>query len=238
VLLQQGAAAEAAGFVLTSNVVRDRRYEIMKGLLLFTLLLAISAGAVAQTSQAAQATLATEPNQASQAVSSNGPVVVDYGKQRAKEGDPAEVKIAQQVRHQLLMLPYYWLFDDLEYSVQGQTVTLSGAVTSLHSQTKKDAENAVKRIEGVQTVVNNIQVLSPAPFDQEARLRVYRALLRTAGLSQYFWQAAPSIHIVVDNQRVVLKGYVNNEGDKNLANIAANEVRDVFHVTNELQVVK
>src|ERR1700742_1556666 len=101
----------------------------MKQLLLFSLLLALSAGAVAQSSQAAQATLATEPNQASQAVSSNGPVVVDYGKQKAKEGDPAEVKIAQQVRHQLLLLPYYSLFDDLEYSVQGQTVTLSGAVT-------------------------------------------------------------------------------------------------------------
>jgi hyperosmotically inducible periplasmic protein len=205
----------------------------MQKLLLFSLLLTLTAGAVAQTSQANLTAPASQP-----VITSNGPVVVDYGKQRSQAGTPAEIKIASEVRHQLLMLPYYSLFDDLEYSVQGRTVTLSGALTSVHSQTRKDAENAVKHIEGVDQVVDNIQVLRPSPLDEEARARVYRALQRSGGLSQYFWEAAPSIHIIVDNQRVILKGYVNSEGDKNLANVAANEVRDVFQVTNELQVVK
>lgn len=209
----------------------------MQRLVLFSLLLALSAGALAQTSQT-QANLATQPAQTAQTITSNGPVVVDYGKQQTQTADPVETKLAQQVRHQLLMLPYYSMFDDLEYSVQGRTVILSGAVTSFHSETRQDAERSVKRIEGVEKVVNNIKVLPPAPLDQQARERVYRALLRAGGLSQYFWEAAPSIHIIVDGQRVTLKGYVNNEGDKNLANIAANEVRDVFQVTNDLQVVK
>jgi len=87
-------------------------------------------------------------------------------------------------------------------------------------------------------VVNDIKVLPPSPFDQETRARVYRSLVRTGSLSRYFWEASPSIHIIVEHQRVTLKGYVSSEGDKNLANIAANGVPDVFKVTNELRVVK
>jgi hyperosmotically inducible protein len=209
----------------------------MQRLLLCSLLLALSAGAGAQTTQPPQASLASPPQTSEPALSSNGPVVLDYNTRYAA-GDPAEVNIAQAVRRQLLMLPYYSMFDDLEYSVQGRTVTLSGAVTNLHSQTKRDAENAVKHIEGVDRVVNNIQVLPPSAFDEQARARVYGSLMHTAGLSRYFWQASPSIHIVVDRERVTLTGYVSNEGDKDLANIAANQVRDVFQVTNNLQVVK
>ena len=204
----------------------------MKRVLLFSVFLAFSAAAVAQSSQA---TLATP---SSPAVTSNGPVSVDYNKTIAPSNDPAEINLAKQVRHELLKLPYYSVFDDLEYSVQGRTVTLSGAVTNVHSQTAKDAERAVKRIEGVDQVVNNIRVLPPNLADEQVRLRMYRALSRSGGLSQYLWQQAPAIRILVDNQRVTLKGYVNSEGDKNLANIAAYEVRDVFQVTNDLQVVK
>ena len=123
-------------------------------------------------------------------------MVLDYG----KGGFPndAEGRIAKQVRHELLLLPYYSLFDDLEYSVQGHTVTLSGYVTSVHAATKSTAENVVKHIEGVDKVVNNIKVLPPSPFDQEARERVYRSLVRTGSLSRYFWEASPSIHIIVE----------------------------------------
>src|SRR6185369_6150394 len=149
---------------------------------------------------------------------------VDYGKHPASTGDATEANIAKEVRHELLMLPYYSLFDDLEYSVQGRTVTLSGSVTSRHGQTKEDAEKAVKKIEGVENVVNNIKVLPPSPADLEARLRIYRALANAGGLSQYFWAAAPSIHILVDNLHVTLKGYVDSEGDKNLAGITAKGV--------------
>lgn len=205
----------------------------MRKLLLFSLLLAMSTGLVAQTSSAIPA----NPSSATVLISSNGPVVADYGKQ-PQSNDPVENKIAKEVRHELLMLPYYSLFDDLEYSVQGRTVTLSGSVTSEHAVTKSDAANAVKHIEGVDQVNNNIQILPPSPMDEQARVEVYRSLVNTGSLSRYFWQAAPSIHIIVDNQRVTLKGFVNNEMDKNLATMAAKQVPDVFQVTNELRVVK
>jgi len=147
-------------------------------------------------------------------------------------------RITKEVRHELLMLPYYSLFDDLEFSVQGRTVTLSGSLTSIHAITKDQAENAVKNIEGVDKVINNIKILSPSPLDQQARERVYRALNRMGSLSQYFWEAAPSIHIIVDHQRVTLKGFVNSEADKNMATIAAKQVPGIFAVDNELRVVK
>jgi hyperosmotically inducible protein len=207
----------------------------MKPVLLCASLLALSLGATAQTAPAAQASQTTQSSEA--VLTSNGPVVLDYNR-TGESSNPVEAKIANQVRKQLLKLPYYSLFDDLEYTVQGRTVTLSGAVTDVHSQTRQDAERAVKHIEGVDKVVNNIRVLPPNPFDEQARERVYRSLMQTGGLSRYFWEASPSIHIIVANQRVTLKGYVSNEGDKNLANIAANEVRDVFQVTNNLQVVR
>ena len=205
----------------------------MRKLLLFSLLLTISAGVVAQTSPAMPA---AQPSSTA-LISSNGPVVADYGK-GAQSNDPVENNIAKEVRHELLMLPYYSLFDDLEYSVQARTVTLSGSLTSEHAVTRSDAENVVKRIEGVDKVINNIKILPPSPLDEQARVKVYRSLADTGSLSRYFWEAAPSIHIIVDNQRVTLKGFVNNEMDKNLATMAANQVPGIFQVTNELRVVK
>jgi hyperosmotically inducible protein len=206
----------------------------MRKLLLFSLLLTMCAGAVAQTSPAAAASAAPKSAALS---SSNGPVVADYGKQ-SQSSDPVENNVAKEVRHELLMLPYYSLFDDLEYTVQGRTVTLSGSLTSEHGVTKRDAENAVKRIEGVDKVVNNIKILPASPLDDQARIRVYRHLANTGTLSRYFWEAAPSIHIIVDSQRVTLKGIVNSEMDKNLATIAANQVPGTFQVSNELRIVK
>jgi hyperosmotically inducible protein len=204
----------------------------MRTTLLTGLLFALTAGALAQTPQAL---LETPPAQAA-ALSSNGPVVLDYGKGGFQ--DDVQGRIAKQVRHQLLLLPYYSQFDDLEYNVNGNTVTLSGSVTSFHATTRSTAENYVKHIEGVDMVVNDIKILPPSPFDTEARVRVYRSLVRTGSLSRYFWEASPSIHIIVEHQRVTLKGYVSSENDKNLAYIAANGVPDVFKVTNELRVVK
>jgi hyperosmotically inducible protein len=207
----------------------------MRRLLLFSVLVMFSAGAVAQTSPATPAS--PSPSTSAVLISSNGPVVADYGKQ-PQSSDPAENNIAKEVRHELLMLPYYSLFDDLEYTVQGRTVTLSGSLSSEHAVTKSDAENAVKRIEGVDKVIDNIKVLPASPMDEQARIQVYRSLANTGSLSRYFWEAAPSIHIIVDNQRVTLKGFVNSEMDKNLATIAANQVPGIFQVTNELRVVK
>jgi hyperosmotically inducible protein len=202
----------------------------MQKLVLFTLLVGLTAGAVAQTTES---NIASEP-----AISSNGPVVAGFGNKLPPNGHPTEMKIAKEVRHELLMLPYYSLFDDLEYSVQGRTVTLSGSVTNIHSETRQDAERAVQKIEGVEKVINNITVDPPAPFDQQIREQVYRKLNNAGGLSQYFWQAAPSIHIIVRNSNVTLKGYVDSVGDKDLAGITVKEIANVFNVKNELQVIK
>jgi len=215
----------------------------MQKLLLLSLLLTLSAAAVAQTapvqtSPMALMSPAPQMGGAEPEICSNGPVVADWGNKIQAMGNSTEAKIAKEVRHELLMLPYYSLFDDLEYCAQGRTVTLSGSLTAIHSQTGQDAAKAVKHIEGVEKVVNNIRVLPPNPLDERAREQVYRKLVSTGGLSQYFWEAAPSIHIVVDNLHLTLKGYVNSEGDKNLAGITAKEVPSLFSVTNDLQVVK
>lgn len=211
----------------------------MYKVLLFSVLLAFTAGAAAQTTQSVQTNSApgTAVNTAP-AITSDGPVVAGFGNKMPTTGDQSEMRIAKEVRHELLMLPYYSLFDDLEYSVQGRNVTLSGYVTSAHSQTKQDAERAVKSIEGVDNVVNNIKVMPPAQFDEQLREQIYRKLVNTGGLSQYFWEAAPSIHSIVLNQNVTLKGYVDSEGDKNLAGITVKTIPNVFNVTNDLQVIK
>ncbi|HSY11780.1 MAG TPA: BON domain-containing protein [Verrucomicrobiae bacterium] len=210
----------------------------MPRLVLCSLLLALTAGAVAQTSQTLQTGSTAQNMMAEPIISSNGPVVAGFGNKIPQTGNPAEMQIAKEVRHELLMLPYYSLFDDLEFSVQGRTVTLSGSVTSIHSATKQEAEAAVKHIEGVDKVINSITVDPPAPYDQQIREQVYRKLNNAGGLSRYFWQAAPSIHIIVRNSNVTLKGYVSSEGDKDLAGITVKEIPNVFDVKNELQVIK
>ena len=170
-------------------------------------------------------------------VSSNGPVMADYGK-KITAGTPAEQRIAKEVRHELLMQPWYSLFDDLEFSVQGDAVTLSGYVTGEHAGTKSSAEKVAKQIEGVEKVVNNIEVLPPSPVDDRVREQAYRAMVASAPLSKYFWEASPSIRIIVKNQRIILRGIVYSEGDKNIATITANGIPGTFGVTNELRVVK
>lgn len=207
----------------------------MRVITLTVLLLGFSLAAVAQN----QPGSAMNPQASENApvIDVPGPVVADYGKD-ISGGNSAQDKIAKEVRHELLMLPYYSLFDDLGYSVQGRTVTLTGSLTSQHAVTKSEAENAVKHIEGVEKVINNIQVLPPSPMDDRIRERTYRSMMRTGGLSKYFWEAAPSIHIIVLNGRVTLAGFVMNEMDKNMAGIAAKTVPGVFAVTNNLRVVK
>jgi hyperosmotically inducible protein len=142
--------------------------------------------------------------------------------------------LAGAVRHELLMLPYYSVFDDLQFNVDNGTVTLAGDVT--RPTLKSDAENVVKRIAGVTNVVNNIKVLPPSPFDNQIRVATYRSVFGYAGLYRYAMGANPSIHIIVDNGHVTLKGLVSNQGDKNLAYIRANGVPGVFSVTNDLMV--
>jgi hyperosmotically inducible protein len=142
--------------------------------------------------------------------------------------------IANEVRHRLVMLPWYSVFDNLAYQVEGDKVTLYGQVT--RPTLKSDAEAVVKSIEGVSTVVNNIEVLPPSPMDDQLRRALYRAIYGDPGLSRYSIQAVPSIHIIVKNGNVTLEGVVDSEADKNLAGIRANQVPNVFSVKNNLVV--
>jgi hyperosmotically inducible protein len=143
-------------------------------------------------------------------------------------------KIKKEVRHQLVMLPWYSVFDNLAYKVEGDKVTLYGQVT--RPSLKSDSEAAVKSIEGVSTVVNNIEVLPPSPMDDQLRRALYRSIYGEGGLSRYSIQAVPSIHIIVKNGNVTLEGVVDSEGDKNLAGLRANQVPNVFSVKNNLVV--
>jgi hyperosmotically inducible protein len=148
--------------------------------------------------------------------------------------DANEQHIAREVRHELLMLPYYSIFDDLEFSVSGGQVTLLGEV--VNPTLKSDAGNVVKKIEGVTSVNNQIKVLPPSPMDDRIRVAVARSIERQGSLYRYFMGAVGSIHIIVDSGHVTLKGVVDNDADKNMAKLAANQVPGVFSVTDDLQV--
>src|SRR5215469_16924859 len=149
--------------------------------------------------------------------------------------DQALKRITQEVRHQLVMLPLYSVFDNLAYQVSPDgSVTLMGQVLS--PTLKGDAERAVKTIEGVERVINNIEVLPLSPNDDRIRRDVYRAIYSQPGLDMYSLRAVPTIHIIVKNGNVILAGAVGNQMDKQRAEIAAKGVPGVFSVTNNLQI--
>ena len=146
-----------------------------------------------------------------------------------------EAELAKETRHELVTLPYYGVFDDLAFRVQGSTITLMGAVTQ--PVLKSDAEKAVKHIKGVTSVVNNIEVLPLSPMDDRIRIATYRAIYGDPSLSdRYGYRALPSIHILVKNGNVVLEGVVANAMDKQIAGARANAVSGVFSVANDLVV--
>jgi len=148
----------------------------------------------------------------------------------------ATERITREVRHELLMLPYLDVFDYLAYKVDGYNVTLMGQVT--RPTLKSDAENVVKKIEGVEHVDNQIEVLPVSPNDDRLRLRLYRAIYGYPTLQKYALGVQKPIRILVKNGHVTLEGVVDNDGDKNIANVRANSVSGSFSVTNNLQVVK
>jgi len=149
-------------------------------------------------------------------------------------GASDETDLIQKIRHNLLMLPYYGIFDDLGFNVNGGTVTLVGQVT--RPTLKSDAENSVKKIAGIAKLVNNIEVLPLPPDDDRIRMAVYRAIYGDPSLSsRYAYRAAPSIHIIVKNGNVRLEGVVDSEMDKNVAGIRAKAVPGAFSVENDLK---
>ena len=143
-------------------------------------------------------------------------------------------QLAKKIRHELVMLPYYGVFDNLAYSINGGNVTLYGQV--VRPSTRSDAEHRVKKIAGVTRVVNNIKVLPLSPFDDDIRRATFRSIARMGGLYRYLQGVNPSLHIVVDRGHVTLEGVVSHSGDRNLAYIAANRVPGVFSVQNNLRV--
>jgi hyperosmotically inducible protein len=154
----------------------------------------------------------------------------------AQPGARSQERITREVRHELVMLPNYGVFDNLSYRVEGGTVTLIGQVT--RPTLKSDAGNVVKRIEGVDKVDNQIQVLPLSPVDDRSRVAVYRAIYGHPGLDRYALQAVPPIHIIMENGKVTLEGVVSTQADKDMANLRANGVAGVFSVVNNLRVEK
>ncbi len=148
----------------------------------------------------------------------------------------SQERIVKEVRHELLMLPYFGVFDYIAFKVDGSTVTLLGDV--VRPTLKSDSENVVKHIEGVEKVNNQIEVLPPSPMDDRLRLELFRAIYQYPSLQKYELGVQKPIRIIVKNGHVTLEGVVDNEGDKNLAGLRANGVSGIFSVTNNLQVVK
>lgn len=142
-------------------------------------------------------------------------------------------RIEKKVRRELVTLPFYGVFDNLEYKVEGATVTLFGQV--VRPSTREGAERRVARIKGVERVVNNIEVLPLSSFDDQIRIRAYREIEGMAGLYRYFLGGNPSLHIIVNRGHITLEGVVANEGDRRLAYVAARSVPGVFSVTNNLR---
>jgi hyperosmotically inducible periplasmic protein len=153
---------------------------------------------------------------------------------RGTASPKAEDRLYREVRHELVMLPNLTLWDNLAYKVDAYKVTLLGQVRN--ASIKSEAENAVKHIEGVEQVDNQIQILPPSPADDRIRTAVARSIFDAPGLFPYAMESVPPIHIIVKGGNVALEGVVNSEGDKNMAEMRAKQVPGVFSVTNNLQI--
>ncbi len=155
---------------------------------------------------------------------------------RDQPSTKSQERIIKEVRHELLMLPYFGVFDYIAYKVDGYNVTLLGSV--VRPVSKSDAEDAVKHIEGVEKVDDQIEVLPPSGLDDGIRRRLFRAIYGYPALERYALGVQKPIRIIVKGGHVTLEGVVDSEGDKSIAGIRANGVPNVFSVTNNLQVVK
>lgn len=156
----------------------------------------------------------------------------------AQERSPEFTKsrLERQIRKEILMLPYYGVYDAIGYQIDGNTVTLSGYF--VRPTTKKDAEEAISDISGIGRVVNNIEVLPLSPSDDRIRARVLQTLANRGGsLYRYFLGANPAIRIIVNRGRVSLEGFADSKGDADRAYILARSVPGTFAVTNNLKVI-
>ena len=155
---------------------------------------------------------------------------------RSSESSFDAGRVSERVRKQLVTIPYFGVFDNLAYRVDGTTVTLYGQV--VRPSTRSSAEKRVAKIEGVERVVNNIEVLPLSSFDDSIRVRAYRAIFRSGGLYRYAMGANPSLHIIVKGGHVTLEGVVSNRMDAQLAYMAASSVPGVFSVKSNLRIAR
>ena len=157
------------------------------------------------------------------------------GREPSRQIPPrARARLEREVGHELRMLPYFSVFDNLEYRIRGYRVELSGQVT--RPTLKSSAEAVVRRIEGVEGVINRIEVLPLSFHDDRIRLGVYRAVYSHPVLTRYALQAVPPLHIIVKNGHVTLVGVLATEAERNVAFLQANGVPGIFSVTNKVQV--
>jgi hyperosmotically inducible protein len=164
------------------------------------------------------------------------PVCAQAQGAQASNQQRLQARLQKEVRHVLVTQPFYSVFDNLAYKVDGDRVTLLGQVVK--PTLKSDAASAVKSIEGVAAVDNEIEVLPVSPSDDRIRLAEFRAIYSGPGMEKYSIQAVPPIHIIVKNGHVTLVGVVASEADKTIANVRAQSVPGVFSVTNQLTVEK
>jgi hyperosmotically inducible protein len=165
--------------------------------------------------------------------------VVCLGLAAAAFGQPAppsQQRLVREVRHELAMLPYFGVFDYIAFKVEGYNITLLGQVT--RPSVKGDAESAIKGIEGVESVTNQIQVLPPSPMDDQIRIQEFRAIYGYPAMEKYALGVIKPIRIIVQGGHVTLFGVVDSEADKNIAGVRANGVSGVFSVDNNLEVGK
>jgi hyperosmotically inducible protein len=154
--------------------------------------------------------------------------------QSGKNDTKSAPSLGREIRHQIAALPFYSVFDSIAFTLDGKKVTLTGQV--LRPMLKRHAEEAIKSLEGVDVVVDQIEVLPNSATDDELRRGIYRAIFEDPELAPYAAQASPPIHIVVKNGSVTLEGTVKSMTDKNLAGMRASGVANVSGVKNNLNV--
>lgn len=152
---------------------------------------------------------------------------------KSGEQELSRQQLVKRIRKELVTLPYYGVFDNLAYQVEGGKVTLHGQV--VQAILRRNAERRIAKLPGVEEVVNNIEVLPLSNFDDSLRVRTYRAVFRAGSLYRYALGANPSIHIIVNRGHLTLEGVVANEMDRQLAHAAARSVPGAFSVTNNLR---
>jgi hyperosmotically inducible periplasmic protein len=170
----------------------------------------------------------------SQGASGPTPGAVQHSSTQTSTQEKSTSPVEREIHHQLLLLPYYSVFDNLEFSLSGSKVILVGQV--VRPTLKANAEAAVKSVEGVVTVDNRIEVLPVSAADDDLRTAIYRAVFEDDELKKYGVPTLPTLHILVKNGHVSLAGFVDSEGDKNLAATRTRGVANVGAVRNDLAV--